>query len=205
MGNNTLSTVSSGQIPTQDKWNQFKTALSGDLLPRNANGAVEDAAGSLGSSSERFDTAYIKTLDAASLGTNNNEISASSGGFSTLSGSYVDVTNLSVSIITTGRPVILMLIADGVGSSYIGAANSGDWGRFGTYQILRDATSIYQAQIGNYLHGADGGTIYSPASSIHTFDDVAAGSYTYKLQCKRSGSDAASVYCVNCKLVAYEV
>jgi len=59
MGDNTLQTIVPGASKPNDV-NQYKTALSGDILPRNANGEVEDGAGSLGSSSRPFTKLYIK-------------------------------------------------------------------------------------------------------------------------------------------------
>jgi hypothetical protein len=50
MGVNTLSTAVDGEIISSSDPNQYKTALTEDLVPRNLAGQPTDAAGSLGSS-----------------------------------------------------------------------------------------------------------------------------------------------------------
>lgn len=60
MGDNTLTTQSDGTVIDSSDINQYKTALVGDLLPRNASGAVEDGAGSIGSSSYKVKRANVE-------------------------------------------------------------------------------------------------------------------------------------------------
>lgn len=134
----------------------------------------------------------------------NYQVSASSGAFSTNSTILVDVTNLSVSITTTGRPVILKLVGT--------ADNSSSWLRVSStaaspgfaVMLVRDSTDL------NILYPeatfADGGTnaIQLPPSCIEYFDVPAAGTYTYKIQ---AGCIAGSTGCQinNVRLVAYEI
>lgn len=187
MGDNTISTVLAGDVASEEKWNQYKTALTGDLYPRNNSGKVTDEAGSLGSSSYRWDKAHFKTLDILSMGDSNNSVSSSSGNYSH-SGVYADVTNLSVTITTTGRPVVVMLIPDGSANySYCGSNGSG------FYKILRDSTAIYES--------VSNDAVYFPCSAIMAFDIVAQGTYTYKIQ----SSSSSTVYTQYCKLLAYEI
>ena len=63
MGDNTLQTVIPGPSAPNDI-NQFKTALSGNILPRNVQGETENKAGSLGSATKSFDSIYVETINS---------------------------------------------------------------------------------------------------------------------------------------------
>lgn len=133
------------------------------------------------------------------------QISASSGFFSTTSGSFVDATNLSVTITTTGRLVFVGLIPDGaVSDSYIGIdRTTAATAVSGRYNILRDSTSIMQTGI--RLEGASGNLeVYFPPGNLYTIDVVAAGTYTYKVQAQVV-IGSPNVVCNNVKLIAYEL
>lgn len=116
----------------------------------------------------------------------NYAISSSSSSFTTSSASYVDVTNLSVSITTTGAPVEAYLTTDGAASSQIGFLLNGTSG-FSELKLVRGATDI-----GKQLFAASGATaatfgVTVPPSSFKYFDTPAAGTYTYKIQGLVSG------------------
>ena len=59
MGTNTIVTVIEGTTGTVSQLNQYKTALTGDLLPRNAAGEIEDEAGSVGSTTEQIKDVHM--------------------------------------------------------------------------------------------------------------------------------------------------
>lgn len=120
------------------------------------------------------------------------QISSASGVISSTSASYVDATNLTVSITTTGRPVMVFLQSDGTNIGSLAAP-----GGTGGYQILRGVTSIFQFSTTN------ASTL--PLSSVLTIDTPAAGTYTYKVQYKITTGGAGSVGINNAKLVAYEL
>ncbi len=122
--------------------------------------------------------------------------------------SYTDVTNLSVTIKTTGRPVLVMLVDDESGNytnvqmQYNGAPTH----QTCHHRILRDATVLC-----TYVHDYDTdapnqgeGSFYLPSSCIRYLDDVAAGSYTYKVQAKSNDATNNFVY-KYCKLMAIEL
>ncbi len=121
-------------------------------------------------------------------------VSNSSGSFSTSSGSYVDVTNLTVTIITLGNPVVLKLVAGGTSGDESIITLSG----ISTLKFLRGATSLPEYNMSNV---STGGTVSIPSSAIQYMDIPAAGTYTYKLQAKST----ASVDINYAKLVAYEL
>lgn len=121
--------------------------------------------------------------------------SSSSGSFSTSSTSLVDVTNLSVSLTTNGRPIQILLTnsdnTNGGSFSYVGS-----WSM--EYFVLRDGAKI----AGSSITSDGGGSSVVPLTSF--FDDGAsAGSHTYKVQMKvnTSGTGSAGNIC----LVVYEL
>jgi len=59
MGDNNLSSAVDGNIITAASVNQYKTAFSGDVIPRASDGTINDAASDLGSSSNQFKDAHI--------------------------------------------------------------------------------------------------------------------------------------------------
>lgn len=132
------------------------------------------------------------------------QISSDSGGFTTTSTSYVDVTNLSIVITTTGRPVMVAIIPGGTTDSNIGIARNNQ-AASAKLQILRDSTSIgisvmstnfnssITVQTNNFGVGCMGPVI----------DVVAAGTYTYKVQAIVAAGSSISVG--NCKLVVFEL
>ena len=131
------------------------------------------------------------------------QISSSSGSFSTSNGSLTDVTNLSVTLTTTGRPVILAIISDGSGSncSIGGSAGGGNSERSRVnIAFLRDASQIAKYDI---FFDADGLTDSKVPGGIFHIDTPSSGTYTYKVQA--SVVNANSVEVLNAKLIAYEL
>ncbi len=136
----------------------------------------------------------------------NYQESTSSGTFSSGSGSYVDVTNLSVTLTTSGNPVIIMCIADGDATggneSQFQADAAGDTAEM-AIAILEGSTIIAQHKSGesDVLPTATDQSI--PSSSVKHFYTPMAGTYTWKVQIKViTGASAAANYV---KLVAYEL
>jgi len=131
--------------------------------------------------------AAITQAKRASLG---QQISSSSGTYSTTSTSVVAVTNLTLSITTTGRPVMLMLISDvGVSSfviSYLGS----------TFYFYRGSTELSQ----NSMDATD---LMLPAGCFAFVDIVAAGTYTYTFRGRCSIGGSIGIR--NCRLVAFEL
>ena len=131
---------------------------------------------------------------ARSSGTGVGQVSISSscGAFTTSSGSFVDVTNLSVSITTQGGPVSVGLIADGAAESQIFGNMSA------VVRFVRTSTAI-----GDYDVGSGSGTTVVPGSSAHIIDAPASGTYTYKVQLKLGSGTQAGI--LRSKLVVYEL
>lgn len=129
------------------------------------------------------------------------QISSSSGSFQTTSTSYVDVTNLTVTITTTGRPVMLMVApADTSDDAYIGTTKASNQS-ISDFQIVRDSTVVSRYAMRVAATGATSVNLNLPPSAIMYLDTPAAGTYTYKVQAKADGRVDAYL----CKLVAYEL
>jgi hypothetical protein len=124
--------------------------------------------------------------------------SSSTSTFSTTSQSVVDVTNATLSITTTGRPVWVGLQpgdSSNVGKIKIsGAANSN-----AIFLIKRDSTTILQTELTSAASGVE-----IPPGAIWFLDVPSAGTYTYKLQVQ-TGDASYTVEVSHCKLVAFEL
>ncbi len=123
-----------------------------------------------------FEQSRARTSSAGRIG--QVVVSGSCGNFSA-TGSFTDITNLSISIMTTGRPVYLGLRPDGTGSSayiQIGGAAPCE----AEVKFVRDgATTTGPESIAGAASGLN-----VPASGISTIDFPSAGTYTYTLQVK---------------------
>lgn len=137
------------------------------------------------------------TVTAPVLG---QQVSSSTDANTITSSSYTDLPNLTVSITTTGRPVILAVVADGSTNSMC-AASPTSLGKGTEFQILRDSTQIARYRMLYNIGSA--ATLSIPLSLMH-LDAPAAGSYTYKIQA-RSIDNATATGIIYAKLVAYEL
>lgn len=150
-----------------------------------------------------------------------HQVSSSSGNYSaTCAGnSFVDMTNLTVTITTTGRPVMIMTIGDGT-SGY----SSGFWKKQSTsaatnplsIALVKDSTEIQR--IGFIGELSSSSPFYSMFGNVHFIDTPTAGTYTYKLRaaCYVKGNDGVGDFSAidtgvrtygasYLKLVAYEL
>lgn len=162
-------------------------------------------------------TAKIADLNVtrAKLVAVGQQVSSSCGTFGTNSATLTDVTNLSVSLTTTGRPVILVLVPDAASAlpCYVGAYQSTnvDLGPQAEFAILRDAAVISRHQVSAFGSAVTSDYIsstYVPPGSVMTLDAPAAGTYTYKVQARYSSFTVTAnmqAVALNVKLVAYEL
>lgn len=102
--------------------------------------------------------------------------------FSTNSGSFVDVTGLTVNITTSGRPVVCQLVPDAASGS-IDIQDSSDIAG-GIIRILRGISSVGVFPITINTTGVSNSYIELPPSFVNTLDinGLGAGTYTYKVQ-----------------------
>ena len=129
--------------------------------------------------------------------------SASSGTFFSSSATYVDVTDLTVTITTLGNPVRLELQSDGTANlSFVQASSSANTAR-SAFKFLRGATSLGEVRLDAGFTGTTTANVTSPPNVVSYLDVVAAGTYTYKLQTYNVTAGTTSVYYSN--LIAYEI
>lgn len=128
--------------------------------------------------------------------------STSSGSFTTASASFVDVTNLSVTLTTRGRPVFVAIVHDGSASNaLVGVDENSGVTANERIAIVRASTTISLFTL--LASGATGAMNFRTLGSMFTIDLVAAGTYTYKVQILLGAGDLA--YMSNVKLVAFEL
>lgn len=132
------------------------------------------------------------------------QVSASSGSFSTTSATTVDVTNLTVTITTTGRPVMVFLqpAIGQPGSLYSDAG--------GALTIVKTLVSTPTVLNVFTVSGTSAGPIVRyPLSTVFYLDTSvvgAANTYTYKVTAQRTGgTSSAVVQVIDAVLVAYEL
>lgn len=134
------------------------------------------------------------------------QISSSCSNFTSSSTSATDITNLTVNITTTGKPVVLGLISDGSGnvSNLLVNPTAGTTTISSFYTFVRNGTTIAEQEVGNIVNSS--GTVHSirvPASSLSHIDPAAAGTYTYKVQVRCAVDTGVGVNYA--KLIAYEL
>lgn len=141
-----------------------------------------------------IDTANIANgaITGSKLAALGQQLSSSSGAYTSSSAAYVVITNLSESITTTGRPVRIELIPDGASStpSYIGSTRSAGATTSTNFKIVRDgSTDVAVYNLHSTATGATVTEIFVPPGTISTVDPVAAGTYAYTVQMSvQSGS-----------------
>lgn len=129
--------------------------------------------------------------------------------FTTASTSYVDITNATITITTTGRPVILMVVPDGSATSYIGIALTSPAAFVGRtiaafIKLVRDASDVQTHVISDTAEQTASNIGLQLPANLLFFDAPGAGTYTYKLQGIVNGADEL-LDLFNCRLVAYEL
>ena len=140
------------------------------------------------------ETAGVKCGDKTVVPALNYELSSSSGVFSTTSSTYVDVTNLAVTITTTGGPILVKLVSDGSGGQfYINETGTGN----PEVSLVRGAITLLES-------GLFPNVELSP-SVLSVVDEQSSGTYTYKIRAKNSGGGLDNTNVSNAKLFAQEL
>ncbi len=153
--------------------------------------------------------AYTGPLDygriqtpAAAVSLGNVAVADASGTFTATSSNSIAITGLSCNLDTTGRPVMVMLVADGQGtdgvptSSSVVTTNTNNSGA--TVRLLRDGIVIAQ-----YSYIASTVQILAPVS-LMALDIAVAGVKTYTASLARA-SATGNATITNVRLIAYEI
>lgn len=199
------------------------TALASDYtitLPASAAGTTNalvlmDNSGNL-STQDKGSANEVLTMDGAgtgldyrkitqvNMGSVGQQISSSSGSFFTTSTSFVDVTNLTVTITTTGRPVMLMAQADEANPAVFSASRTGSAGTGISIAWLKDASFLaLHALFVEVDTSSTPRQISCPPGAINYLDIVAAGTYVYSVAIKCDTGTTGGAQ--NIKIVAYEL
>lgn len=193
--------IQTGGISTGNLANEAVTAdklaaaVAGDGLAGGAGTAlsvnVDDSTIEISS-----DSLQVKDggITQAKLVDRNEAVTSSSGTFLHASTSaYEDVTNLSTSFTTNGRPVEISLIPDGTSNvASIRCTNTDGGTPQVTVKVLRDATSVGEVFMRSTVTSTTQHADWLPGGIIMR-DKPSAGTYTYKVQTKFAGGTAHSV------------
>ena len=133
-----------------------------------------------------FDGTNIVELLTAALPPPNYDMSDSCGNFSTTNDTPTDVTNLEVTITSSGNPIDLYISGDGSGNeSSFAVRNTTSVGTEvkGYIDILRDSVVIQTIPLYLMAGDAAGETMWLQVpATFNLKDEIAAGTYTYKVQ-----------------------
>lgn len=128
------------------------------------------------------------------LGPLNSVLGLSSGGYASNSGTYDPVPNQSVTITTTGRPVMITWVSDTQVASFNTASYFG--GQATNMQLYRDSTLIAFSRIGSNA------AIQIPPGSFQQIDFPPAGTYTYGILAASIGGNFEANYVM---MLVYEL
>jgi hypothetical protein len=193
-----IGALAAGSGGTDIVINTLVTRTAGWLLRIFNNDAQVYSFPSTGTPTQPTDVLRLEDLAAFVVGT--PVVSASCGFFSTNSGTFVDVTNLSVTITTHGKPVLVGIQSDGSGSiSSIQTPIGATAGM--AVRLLRAATELAQYNLTN--NDSIAGQGVPPPG--HFLDTPAAGTHTYTLQAASYAGTGSHAYVNNCKLIAVEL
>jgi len=150
-------------------------------------------------------TPLVGGLTQVNMGSVGQQVSSSSGMIDYNSGTFTPVNNLSVTITTTGRPVMLAVQSDGqngvpvyINLHYISVGDGGNMALF------RGVTQITSNIFLPPTNLSNNGNVFFPLPGFLALDRPTAGTYTYTYQASVSNT-AASIGVYNAVLVAYEL
>ncbi len=114
--------------------------------------------------------------------------------------SFSNVGNMTLTLQTTGRPVLIFLVGTDGQNSFIRWRQTGGSGTPGTFRLLRNAQLNQDTTF-----GADAGSfeLSMPPSSVSFFDVPPVGTHTYTLQFTVPSNSSLSVHQV--RLAAFEL
>lgn len=174
--------------------------MSNGFLSADATGLAKVADGFLSADAggrAKMANGFVTQEKRAALG---HQISASSSVYSTTSTGDSDIFSLSIT--TTGRPILLMAIPDG--SIQVNSLSvSGNGLATGYLKVKRDTTQIAKIAIIQRAIGVADVRVAVP-SNFMLIDAPAAGTYTYYVYGSTGGS-GATLHVEYIKLIAFEL
>lgn len=132
----------------------------------------------------KFNSAAVTYAKLASV---TSSISSSSGSYSSTSDTYVNVTNQSVTVTTTGRPVLVFITTTSTDGTAVTNVTNDSNGGIAFLRIQRNGTTIYESIFSRVLSS---GVQFFFTNSI---DQPSAGSNTYTVDIKRTNFAPSNV------------
>lgn len=215
-----------------DEFDNIISALNGNLGPENFLGGGVGTANiaTAAITTPKIADGAVTTIKIADLNvttgkiatsaitrakafTTDNEISSSSGTFTTTNVNLQNVTNLSASVTTTGGLIFVGMMGDGNTGTNVGSVamdNSISQEANGAYakvNFARGGATANEVYVGYQLLASAGdlnGVKSVPCSSFSFIDNPGAGTYTYSVRLASNNADTTAAI-QNCKLVVYEL
>jgi hypothetical protein len=137
-----------------------------------------------------------------------DQVSGASGSWSTSGAGFTQVTNQSVTITSTGRPIWVGLVYDSSSSTAGAIKVNIASGSFASGSIKIDRTTgastvtTFFSEVFTYANGATDVSCGVPLSSIRQIDVIGTGTHTFKLL---GAANSGTLEVVNTRLVAYEL
>jgi hypothetical protein len=196
-----VDSVSAEKLASDVAGDGLTQASDGSLDVNVDDTTVEIAAGALRIKDGSILQSHMSTAPAAIIS------SGDSGSFSTSSTNYVNVTNLSATITTTGRPVLVRLIGPAAtGANFIKVTNATGLttGYYGSLGITRDAGDKRGLVALSGQRSGASTWIAVPSQSYWYVDVVAAGTYTYQMVAGVNNA-LVTIELTSCRLSVMEV
>ena len=191
-----LTLDTSGNIGTVSSIQASQIASASITGSQIASATITGA--NIASDTVTFANQVIKTSSSSTASAGNVAVSSSCGNFANGGSSFVNVTNLSVTLTTLGGPVFVGLTSVGTSGNIGGLVMANN---NGILSLLRGGSSIMQHYYGISISGATAATYFPPPGLLY-IDTPAAGTYTYSIQVNPGGGQTNINELV---LMAYEL
>lgn len=178
--------------------------IQNSLLTVDDSGVADGLTGSSNSMANALRNSTSKTLDAVTTTLGNMVIANNSGNITTNSTSFATMTNQSITIVTSGRPVKIYFVNGSASLSHFRAATTSSASAGGQIQILRGATVIALIDLSMDADTSGNWACQWSPSSVGTVDDPGAGTYVYSAKYKANATSSFFT-AANVSLIAEEV
>lgn len=160
-------------------------------LPGSTQYLSSTSSGSMAfASPDTIRSSMTKTASSSTATAGNVAVTNDCGTYTNATTSFTDITNLSATLTTSGRPVMIKLMITGSGYGFNTTAGNA------VIRILRDAVTVGDVQIWSSFSDH-----YYPF--FDQLDAPGAGTYVYKVQGRNTG--AGTLTASKVKLVVYEL
>lgn len=202
--NVSLTTGVTGTLPIGNGGTNITTYTTGDTLYASASNTLSKLA--IGSTNQVLTVSGGVPTWANAAANPATGISSSSGVFSTTSTSFVDATNLTVTITASGtRPVVIVLVPDGAGNTSFSDITAAAATASGRHKCVKDgSTDIGQQELETSATLATNVILEYPVGCINFCDpSPSAASHTYKIQTQ--ADSGTTIRIIRSKLLVYEI